>query len=129
MKIGELSKRTRCSIQTIRFYEKEGLLKSTLRTEGNFRLYNDDSVKELNFILRCRSLDISLAEIRQLKNLTYKPNDNCQDVNSIFDKHINQVDLKIKELRELKKQLKNLRKKCTDKSIVNECGIIQELNK
>ena len=129
MKIGELSKRTHCSIQTIRYYEKEGLLKSTLRSEGNFRLYNEDAVKELNFILRCRSLDISLSEIRQLKDLTYKPDENCMDVNSIFDKHINQVDLKIKELRELKKQLKKLREKCSDQNIVNECGIIQELNK
>ena len=129
MKIGELSKRTNCSIQTIRYYEKEGLLKSTLRSEGNFRLYNDEAVKELNFILRCRSLDISLAEIRQLKDLKYKPNENCQDVNSIFDKHISQVDLKMKELKELKKQLKNLRKKCSDKNIVDECGIIQELTK
>ena len=129
MKIGELSKRTNCSIQTIRYYEKEGLLKSTLRSEGNFRLYNEDSEKELSFILRCRSLDISLAEIRQLKELKYRPDENCQDVNSIFDKHIMQVDLKMKELRALKKQLKNLRGKCTDKNIVDECGIIQELSK
>ena len=129
MKIGELSKRTGCSIQSIRYYEKEGLLSSTLRSEGNFRLYNDEAVKELNFILRCRSLDISLAEIKQLKDLKYKPNENCQDVNSIFDKHISLVDLKMKELRELKKQLKNLRDKCSDKNIVNECGIIQELTK
>lgn len=129
MKIGELSKRTGCSIQSIRYYEKKGLLSSTLRSEGNFRLYNENAVKELSFILRCRSLDISLVEIRQLKDLKYKPNENCQDVNSIFDKHISQVDLKIKELRELKKQLKNLRDKCSDKNIVNECGIIQELTK
>lgn len=129
MKIGELSKRTGCSIQSIRYYEKEGLLSSTLRSEGNFRLYNEDAVKELSFILRCRSLDISLAEIRRLKDLKFRHDENCQDVNAIFDKHIRQVDLKMKELKELKKQLKNLRAKCTDKSIVNECGIIQELSK
>jgi len=129
MKIGKLSKRTGCSIQSIRYYEKEGLLSTTLRSEGNFRLYDDEAVKDLNFILRCRSLDISLAEIRQLKDLKYRPNENCQDVNSIFDKHISQVDLKMKELRELKKQLKYLREKCSDKNIVNECGIIQELTK
>jgi len=129
VKIGELSKRTGCSIQSIRFYEKEGLLKSTVRSEGNFRLYDEDSVKELSFILRCRNLDISLSEIRQLKDLKFRPDENCQDVNSIFDKHIRQVDLKMKELKELKNQLKNLREKCPDKNIVNECGIIQELSK
>ena len=84
MKIGELSNRTGCSIQTIRYYEKQGLLKSIIRSEGNFRLYNEDAVKELSFILRCRSLDISLAEIRRLKDLKFRPDENCQDVNAIL---------------------------------------------
>jgi len=129
MKIGQLSKKMSCSIQSIRFYEKEGLLKSTARSEGNFRLYNEDAVKELSFILRCRSLGISLVEIRKLKELKYRPNENCQDINTVFDKHIMQVDIKIKELRELKKELRSLRGQCSDKNTVNKCRIIQELSK
>ena len=113
MKIGQLSKKMNCSIQSIRFYEKEGLLKSTVRSEGNFRLYDEDAEKELSFILRCRSLDISLAEIRKLKELKYRPNENCQDINAVFDKHIMQVNIKMKELRELKKELKSLRQTST----------------
>jgi len=129
MKIGQLSKKMNCSIQSIRFYEKEGLLKSTVRSEGNFRLYDEDAEKELSFILRCRSLDISLAEIRKLKELKYRPNENCQDINAVFDKHIMQVDIKMKELRELKKELKSLRGQCSDKNTVKKCRIIQELSK
>ena len=66
MKIGEIASLTGCSVQTIRFYEKEGLLESNRRSEGNFRLYDEAAVEQLNFIRHCRSLDLSLPEIRQL---------------------------------------------------------------
>jgi len=127
MKIGELSKLTGCSIQSIRYYEKEGLLSSIPRSEGNFRLYNDESVRQLIFIKRCRSLDISLSEINHLSSLKSIPEQNCNDVNKLFDKHLQQVDLKIEELEKLKNQLLDLRNKCSDKHIVEDCGIIQEL--
>ena len=127
MKIGELAKLTGCSIQSIRYYEKEGLLNSILRSEGNFRLYNDESVRQLIFIKRCRSLDISLSEINHLSSLKSIPEQNCNDVNKLFDKHLQQVDLKIEELEKLKNQLLDLRNKCSDKHIVEDCGIIQEL--
>lgn len=63
MKIGQLSKVSGCSIQTIRYYEKEGLLNLPSRSEGNFRLYDDRALKELEFVKHCRSLDIPLADI------------------------------------------------------------------
>ncbi len=127
MKIGELAKLTGCSIQSIRYYEKEGLLNSILRSEGNFRLYNDESVRQLIFIKRCRSLDISLSEIHQLSSLKATPEQNCNDVNKLFDKHLQQVDLKIAELKKLKSQLLDLRHKCSDENIVEDCAIIQKL--
>lgn len=129
MKIGELSKKVGCSIQAIRYYEKEGILNCTVRSEGNFRLYDETAVRELSFILRCRTLDISLAEIKKLNDLKYRPDENCQNVNKLFDQHIKDVDIKMKELSELKKQLESLRERCTDKKHVDECGIIQELSK
>ena len=127
MKIGELAKLTGCSIQSIRYYEKEGLLNSILRSEGNFRLYNDESVRQLIFVKRCRSLDISLSEIHQLSSLKATPEQNCNDVNKLFDKHLQQVDLKIAELKKLKSQLLDLRHKCSDEHIVEDCAIIQKL--
>ena len=74
MKIGELSKRTDCSIQTIRYYEKEKLLQSIQRSEGNYRLYDEAAVEQLGFIKLCRSLDLSLSEIRQLIAPKRSPN-------------------------------------------------------
>jgi len=66
LKIGELSKKTSCSVLTIRFYEKEGLIPEPERTEGNYRLYDIGYVERIKFILNCRTLNMSLNEIRQL---------------------------------------------------------------
>ncbi len=127
MKIGKLAKLTGCSIQSIRYYEKQGLLNCVLRSEGNYRLYNDESVRQLIFIKRCRSLDISLSEINQLSSLKLTPERNCNEVNKLFDKHLQEVDLKIAELKKLKCQLLDLRHKCTAENTVEDCAIIQKL--
>lgn len=127
MKIGELSKRCDCSIQTIRYYEKEGLLAPAQRSEGNFRLYDQQAFQHLLFIKRCRNLDISLNEIRELIQLKISPQRQCENINHIFDHHLQHVELKIKELNKLKIQLQDLRQNCTDKQIVENCGIIQQL--
>ena len=72
MKIGELSKSSGCSVQTIRYYEREGLLSDPERSEGNFRLYSDKALKELEFVKHCRSLDISLNDTKRLLELKNK---------------------------------------------------------
>jgi Cd(II)/Pb(II)-responsive transcriptional regulator len=128
LKIGELSKHSDCSIQAIRHYEKLGLLPQTQRSEGNFRLYDTQALQRLLFIKHCRHLDISLVEIKDLIQLKVNPSWQCDDVNQIFDHHLQRVDLKIKELNQLKVQLKNLRQNCTDKQTVENCGIIQKLS-
>jgi Cd(II)/Pb(II)-responsive transcriptional regulator len=128
LKIGELAKLTACSIQTIRYYEKEGLLDSIKRSEGNFRLYDNRAIKQLMFIKHCRSLDITLSEIRQLIDLRNSPETTCNNVNALVDRHTKQVDLRIEELKELKIQLKILRRKCTTGRVVKDCGILLELS-
>lgn len=127
MKIGELAILTGCSVQTIRHYEKERLLESTRRSEGNFRLYDRSVVEELLFIKHCRSLDLALPEVRQLIDLNNSPGTQCDDVNQMIDKHIDQVELRINELKRLSEQLKFLRSTCSDNQVVEECGILQNL--
>ena len=105
MKIGELSKVTGCSVQTIRHYEKEHLIASAERSEGNFRLYDEAAVEQLLFIKHCRSLDLSLPEIRQLLALNRSPGAQCDDVNRMMDRHIEQVEARIQELTKLNEQL------------------------
>lgn len=128
MKIGELAKLTGCSVQTIRFYDKEGLLESPHRSDGNFRLYDEPAVEQLNFIRRCRGLDLSLQEIRQLIELRNSPNSQCGEVNNIIDHHIDQVEERIFELDALMQQLVQLRSHCSSDRTVKQCGILNDLS-
>ncbi len=128
MKIGELAKLTDCSIQAIRYYEKEGLIASSARSEGNFRLYNQTAVQRLLFIKLCRKLDLSMFEIRQLLTLKSSPGAQCDQVNHMMDTHIQQVETRIQELVQLREHLKKLRRSCSSERTIEECGILQQLN-
>ena len=128
MKIGELAKLTGCSVQTIRYYEKENLLKSTARSEGNFRLYDTSAVEQLMFIKQCRSLDLALSEVRQLIDLNRSPGTQCDDVNNMIDNHIEQVEQRMKELKGLRGQLTSLRRSCSNNRTIEECGILKNLS-
>ena len=128
MKIGELAKRTDCSVQTIRHYEKEQLIASVERSEGNFRLYDEAAVEQLLFIKHCRSLDLSLPEIRQLLGLSRSPSAQCDDVNRMIDAHIDQVEARIQELTKLNEQLRMLRRSCSNRRTVEQCGILRNLS-
>ena len=128
MKIGELSKVTGCSVQTIRHYEKEHLIASVERSEGNFRLYDEAAVEHLLFIKHCRSLDLSLPEIRQLLGLSRSPGAQCDDVNRMMDRHIEQVEARIQELTRLNEQLRMLRRSCSNRRTVEQCGILRNLS-
>lgn len=128
MKIGELAKRTDCSVQTIRYYEKEKLIASAERSEGNFRLYDESSVELLSFIKLCRGLDLSLSETRRLLALKRSPGAECDEVNSMMETHIQQVEARIRALTQLKEQLRALRGHCSDQRTVEQCGILQTLS-
>ena len=81
MKIGELSTASGTTIESIRFYEREGLIAEPGRTDGNYRVYGDEQVQRLVFIRRCRSLDMALDEIRVLLAFKDAPSADCGDVN------------------------------------------------
>ena len=128
MKIGELSHATGTQIETIRYYEREGLLPSPARTEGNFRVYTEGHVQRLTFIRHCRSLDMALDEIRTLLHFKDAPDENCGDVNALLDAHIGHVAERIRDLRALEKQLKGLRERCGESKVAAHCGILGELS-
>lgn len=129
MKIGELARMTGTQVETIRYYEREGLMAAPARTEGNFRIYADAHAKRLSFIRHCRSLDMTLNEIRELLRFKDAPTENCGDVNMLLDAHIGQVAARIRELRALEKQLKSLRERCREARDAARCGILKELSK
>lgn len=127
IKIGELSKRTETTVETIRYYEKEGLLPAPSRSEGNYRLYGDDHIERLRFIRHCRTLDMALHEVRVLLRYRDTPAEDCGDVNALLDEHIGAVETRIKELMHLKQHLVTLRQKCTSTAATESCGILGAL--
>ena len=128
VKIGELAKATNTKIETIRYYEREGLLTETLRTESNYRVYGAAHVNRLSFIRYCRRLDMTLDEIRILLKFKDSPDQNCSQVNELLDAHIGHVKARIKELKALEQQLKALQATCQDAQQASTCGILNELS-
>lgn len=128
MKIGELSSASGTTIESIRFYEREGLIAEPGRTDGNYRIYGDEHVQRLVFIRRCRSLDMALDEIRVLLRFKDAPDANCRDVNTLLDEHIGHVTTRVQELRVLEHQLLALRSQCQTMDSGADCGILRQLS-
>ena len=128
MKIGELAKATGTPIETIRFYEREYLLPSPARTQGNYRIYEAKHEETLAFIRRCRSLDMALEEIRALLRFKESPVENCGEVNAVLDAHIGHVAHRIRELKELERHLRALRDRCREAQGGAECRVLKELS-
>lgn len=127
MKIGTLAKATDCQVETIRYYEKEQLLPAPSRTEGNYREYTQAHVERLTFIRNCRTLDMTLDEIRALLALRDTGIAPCAEVNSLVDAHIEHVRARINGLLALESQLLALRERCGTASANAHCGILERL--
>jgi len=127
MKISELARTAHCPVETVRYYEKEGLLPSPERTASNYRDYGPQHAERLRFIRNCRALDMAHDEIRALLAMVDAPRRRCSEVNELLDEHITHVDARIRELTELKRQLRSLRDKCTADNTVAACGIVRGL--
>ena len=128
MKIGELARLAGANVETIRFYERDGLLPVPARSDGNYRIYGDTHVQRLFFIRRCRSLDMTLDEIRVLLHFKESPQENCAVVNRLLDRHIGHVAHRMQELQELERQLKDLRERCGEARDAAHCGILDGLS-
>jgi Cd(II)/Pb(II)-responsive transcriptional regulator len=124
MKIGELATAAGCDVQTVRFYEREGLLEEPARTASGYRSYDDRHLTRLSFIRHLRSLDIPLPEVRQLLDFAASPEESCGQVNDLLDGHIELVKSRIQALRALEKQLVALRKTC-DGDASHPCAILE----
>ena len=128
MKIGELAGRTDCPVETIRYYERIGLLMAPQREANNYRSYGERHAERLQFIRHCRALDMGLDEIRMLLEARDQPEGDCTDVNALLDRHIERVAGKIAELAALERQLKQLRSRCVRTQAPHACGILHALS-
>ena len=128
MKIGDLAAATDTSVESIRYYEREGLLPVPARTQGNYRAYDAAHVQRLQFIRRCRALDMTLDEVRALLQFIDTPQDDCAGVNALLDEHLGHVRHRIAELRRLEKELQQLRAQCASPRAADACGILRGLS-
>lgn len=127
MKIGELAKLTDVLVETIRYYEQQELLMAPARTLGNYRVYGPEHVERLQFILHCRSLDITIDEIRTLIKFQDAPEANCGKVDQLLDIQLEKVNQKIERLLGLQAHLTALRGLCHAQSAVKDCPIMHKL--
>lgn len=127
MKIGELAQRSACKVETVRFYEREGLLEEPEREDNGYRNYTDNHVVQLNFIRHCRSLDMGLPDVRTLRNLQAHPELACDEINHLIDNQIDRVHTQIESLRALEQQLHSLRNTCNANTNVGDCAILRNL--
>ena len=125
--ISDIAKNTDLSTDTIRFYEKRGLIQPNFRASNQYRNYGEEALKRLIFIKRCRALGMSLKEIEYLIQLEQNPEQDCCEVNQMIDQHLIDISNKIKELQLFKQQLMTLRESCNTPTTINHCQILKTL--
>jgi len=128
MRIGDLARTTGTPVETIRFYERERLLPRAQRADNNYRVYTAAHAERLAFIRQCRSLDMTLDEVRELLRLREAPAEDCHAIDALLDEHIGHVAQRIRELRALQKDLQALRARCSTPHAVDDCGILSGLH-
>ena len=125
--IGALSKATGCKVETIRYYERIGLLPAPDRTAGNYRRYGPEHRQRLSFIRRSRELGFPLGSIRELLRLADEKDRDCGEVDRIAQNHLHEVERKIDALRMLAEELRHVSTQCQG-GTVSECRIIEALS-
>ena len=125
--IGALSKRTGVNIETIRYYERIGILPAPPRSRSGHRRYTPDHVKRLRFVKRSRQLGFSLEEIRALLRLVAGGDYTCGEVKGLTEEHLISVRSKIADLRRMERVLRQMVAQCTE-DIVPDCPIIEALS-
>jgi Cd(II)/Pb(II)-responsive transcriptional regulator len=128
MRIGELAGLADCKVETVRYYEQQGLLPAPERSEGNYRIYGSQHLERLRFIRHCRSLGMTLDNVRMLLRLRDAPEENCGPVDALLDEHISQVVDRITQLKLLEAQLRDLRGQCVCAQMAKDCRILRSLS-
>ena len=123
---GELAKRFGCHLETVRYYEKIGLLPPPARSKGGHRLYKIDDQRHLRFILRGRELGFSIDELRSLLSLVDSKTYTCGEIHDLTVSHLGSVRQKISDLKRLERTLVRISNECSG-GVVPECPVIDTL--
>ena len=127
--IGQVAKQSGFSVETIRYYEKEGLLKEPDRKESGYRQYKQEAIIRLSFIQQAKELGFSLKEIGELLSIRSVENTVCDDVKQLAQEKLDNIESKLKMLQRMRKSLKKLVDVCPEQAPLNVCPILDALEK
>ena len=127
LSIGQVARRVGIGIETVRFYERQGLIDDPPRTGAGYRQYSEDVISRLRFIKRAKGLGFSLKEIAELLSLRLDPTTTCGDIKKRAEAKIAAIEEKILTLQRMKKALKELAATCRESGSVRECSILETL--
>lgn len=125
---GQLAKKANVNVETIRYYERRGLIPEPLRSESGYRRYSQDSIARIQFIKRAKELGFSLKEVSELLSLRVDPNTNCADVKRMAEVKITDIKEKIHALQRIKEALIKLRESCKGSGPASKCPILEALD-
>ncbi|TDI07505.1 MAG: MerR family transcriptional regulator [Acidobacteria bacterium] len=126
--IGQVAERSGIGIETVRFYERKGLVEEPPRADSGYRQYPEDVVARIRFIRRAKELGFKLSEISQLLSLRVDPDTTCADVKNQTELKIADVEEKIRVLQGIKTALKKLAASCVGTGPTSECPILESLD-
>lgn len=126
MLIGELARRTNTKVETIRYYERKGLLSPPERTAGNYRSYEEAHLKRLSFIRRARDLGFTIGQVVALLELADCREMSCEAVDSLAEEHVAGIDAKIADLTALRRELAEVIRQCR-RGTIADCRILEAL--
>jgi MerR family mercuric resistance operon transcriptional regulator len=125
MKIGELARQADVAVDSVRYYERRGLLPAPTRLESGYRTYGADDAQQLRFIRRAKALGFSLEEIRELLRLSAAGNGERAEVRRIARHRLDDVEAKLRELQAVRDVLAGLVAQCSGRGPVAGCPIIE----
>lgn len=128
MTIGQIARQAGVGVETIRFYQREGLISEPARRESGYRQYSEDVVKRILFIKRAKELGFSLREIQELLTLRGDPDSPCADVKRRTEAKIADVERKIEDLLQMKQALVRVAVLCSGKGSLSDCPILDALD-
>jgi Hg(II)-responsive transcriptional regulator len=126
--IGELAKQANVQVETLRYYERRGLIPRPHRTVSNYRIYSSEDLQRVKFVKQAQGLGFSLNEIKKLLALRATPHAKCADVRTYAAHKIEDIDGKIRSLARVRKTLEKLIAECSGDGPVTQCPILESLD-
>ena len=127
MRIGELAMVAEVDVETIRYYEKSGLLQHPPREANGYRNYGAQHADRLAFIRHCRGLDMPLASVKRLLDFVAHPEADCGGIDRLIEEQLVRVRERLNSMLALERQLVALRTQCAESRTARDCGILSEL--